>query len=51
MEEREIHQKNIRDLQAQLQEAYVRINALNQEITELQKRIKDGEGSTSRNNS
>ncbi len=56
--ERDIHQRNIHDLQRQLQEAYVRISALSSEITELKqkiaiknKRIKDGKGTTSRNNS
>ena len=49
--ERDIHQRNIPDLQKQLQEAYVRINALSAEVTELKQRIKDGKGSTSRDNS
>ena len=49
--ERDIHQRNIHDLQKQLQEAYVRINALSAEVTELKQRIKDGKGSTSRDNS
>ena len=49
--ERDIHQRNIHDLQSQLQEAYMRINALNKEITELKQRIKDGEGRISRDNS
>ncbi len=49
--ERDIHQRNIHDLQSQLQEAYVRINALNNEVNQLKQRIKDGKGSTSRDNS
>lgn len=49
--ERDIHQRNIHDLQSQLQDAYIRIQALNSEITELKQRIKDGKGSTSRDNS
>ena len=49
--ERDIHQRNIHDLQSQLHEAYIRIQALNSEITELKQRIKDGKGSTSRDNS
>tara|TARA_X000000368_G_scaffold302553_1_gene241118 strand:- start:1485 stop:1631 length:147 start_codon:yes stop_codon:yes gene_type:complete len=39
--EREIHQRNIRDMQEQLQEAYKRINALNNEIEQLKTELKD----------
>jgi len=35
--EREIHQRNIRDMQQQLQEAYKRISELNEEILRLKK--------------
>ncbi len=49
--ERDIHQRNIHDLQSQLQEAYMRINALNKEVNELKQRIKDGKGRISRDNS
>jgi len=39
--EREIHQRNIHDMQQQLQEAYKRINALNTEVDNLKKKLKD----------
>ena len=37
--EREIHQRNIRDMQEQLQQAYKRINALNNEIAQLKTEV------------
>lgn len=46
--ERDIHQRNIQDLQSQLHEAYKRITDLNKEVTELKQRIKDGKSSTPR---
>ena len=46
--EREMHQRNVRDMQKQLQEAYMRINVLSTEVAQLKQRIKNGEGTTSR---
>jgi len=46
--ERDIHKRNIHDLQSQLHEAYKRITDLNKEVTELKQRIKDGKSSTPR---
>ena len=39
--EREIHQRNIHDMQQQLQEAYKRIQALSNEVNSLKKQLKD----------
>lgn len=44
----EMHQRNVRDMQKQLQEAYMRINVLSTEVAQLKQRIKNGEGTTPR---
>ena len=46
----EMYQRNIKEIQSQLQQAYIRIGELNEQLSEL-KRIKDGKGSTPRDNS
>lgn len=46
----EMYQRNIQEIQSQLQLAYIRISELNEQLSEL-KRIRDGKGSTPRDNS